>query len=245
MRQAFVNGWASAVLPNPESYRRRLGFSRCAFVHLGLPFAFGVFRPKSQSLLALGIAAGLSLASTSAFADPESKAPAPPENVSPAKPSVVSPQGGGKQQAKNFVSVGPIFGFTSHIDSEVTGALGLELSYVRYPYAAFGFGMGGFVQAQTVGLNHARYAFGPQFNFMMFGAEVGAYVEEGTGARAMTVGVHASPFVSLGFFSAALRLAVPIGTLNAGQPYGIDLGLVCALKVPIPLDGQLFGLAFH
>ena len=80
---------------------------------------------------------------------------------------------------------------------------------------------------------------------MMFGAEVGAYLEEGTSNRAMTVGIHASPFVSLGFFSAALRLAVPIGTLNSGQPYGIDLGLVCALKVPIPLDGQLFGLAFH
>ncbi len=166
--------------------------------------------------------------------------------VSPAKPVVILPrEAGAKQQAKNFVGIGPIFGFTTHVESPVTGMLGLELSYVRYPYAAFGFGMGGFVQGQTVGFNHARFAFGPQFNFTMFGAEVGAYLEEGSGKRATTVGVHASPFVSLGFFSAALRIAVPLGTLTEGNPYGIDIGLVCAIKLPIPLDGQLFGLAFH
>jgi hypothetical protein len=75
--------------------------------------------------------------------------------------------------------------------------------------------------------------------------EVGPYLEEGSGKRATSVGVHASPFVSLGFFSAALRIAVPLGTLTPGDPYGIDVGLVCAIKMPIPLDGQLFGLAFH
>lgn len=169
--------------------------------------------------------------------------------VSSAKPVVVVPrEASPKQQAKNFVGIGPILGFTSHMDtvnSPINGVLGVELSYVRYPYSAFRFGMGGFAQAQTVGFDHARYAFGPQFNFMMFGAELGAFIEEGNASRAMTVGVHASPFVSLGFFSAALRLAVPVGTLSAGTPYGIDVGLVCAIKIPIPLDGQLFGLAFH
>jgi hypothetical protein len=166
--------------------------------------------------------------------------------VSPAKPVVILPrESAKKQQAKNFVGIGPIFGFTTHVDSQVTGMLGLELSYVRYPYAAFGFGMGGFVQGQTVGFDHARFAFGPQFNFTMFGVEVGAYLEEGSGKRATTVGVHASPFVSLGFLSAALRIAVPLGTLTEGDPYGIDVGLVCAVKIPIPLDGQLFSLAFH
>jgi hypothetical protein len=196
----------------------------------------------------LAFVIGLALFSISAIvtAEPLPAAAPAPRTVSRAKPVVVLPrESAAKQQAKNFVSVGPIFGFTSHLESEVTGILGVELSYVRYPYAAFGFGVGGFAQAQTVGFNHARYAFGPQFNFMMFGAEVGAFLEEGSGNRAMTVGVHASPFVSLGFFSAALRIAVPIGTLTAGDPYGIDVGLVCAIKLPVPLDGQLFGLAFH
>ncbi len=166
--------------------------------------------------------------------------------VSRAKRVVVLPRATvAKQQAKNFIGIGPILGFTSHVESPTTTMLGLELSYVRYPYAAFGFGMGGFVQGQTVGFDHARFALGPQFNFMMFGAEVGAFLEEGSGTRAMTVGVHASPFVSIGFCSIALRIAVPLGTLTPGDPYGIDLGLVAAIKLPIPLDGQLFGLAFH
>lgn len=226
MRQAFVNVGVEDSLPRTRLHRRHFGCfgSRCWF--------------------AWTIVAGLSSISGGVLADPVAKDPPAPQKVSSAKPIVLS-ESAGKQQAKNFVSVGPIFGFTSHIESQVTGILGVELSYVRYPYAAFGFGMGAFAQAQTVGFTHARYAFGPQFNFMMFGAEVGAFLEEGKGHQAMTVGVHASPFVSLGFFSAALRLAVPIGTLTAGQPYGIDVGLVCAIKVPIPLDGQLFGLAFH
>lgn len=179
------------------------------------------------------------------FAEPKAKETAQPRVVSSAKPVVVLPRESSRQQAKNFVSIGPIFGFTGHLDTPVTGILGAELSYVRYPGAAFRFGIGGFAQAQTVGFTHARFAFGPQFNFMMFGAEVGAYLEEGAGKYATTVGVHASPFVSLGFFSAAFRLAVPLGTLTEGDSYDIDLGLVCAIKMPIPLDGQLFGLAFH
>jgi hypothetical protein len=161
------------------------------------------------------------------------------------KPAVIIPTESTKQQAKNFVSVGPLFGFTGHLDTPVSGILGFEISYVRYPTTAFNFGIGGFAQAQTVGFDHGRFAFGPQFNFMMFGTELGAYLEESVGERATTVGLHASPFVSLGFFSAALRIGIPLGTVSEGKPYDIDLGLVCAIKMPIPLDGQLFGLAFH
>jgi len=239
MRQAFVNVLTS----------NRALFVRPTNRHFGPPLG----SPYSARLLVFPIAGALLFIPTIAFAEPiATETPETPKTtqtrtVSPAKPVVVIPRESAAQQAKNFVSVGPIFGFTSHIDieSQTTGILGLELSYVRYPYSAFRFGMGGFAQAQTVGFNHARYAFGPQFNFMMFGAEVGAFLEEGSGKRAMTVGVHASPFVSLGFFSAALRIAVPIGTLTEGEPYGIDLGLVFAIKMPVPLDGQLFGLAFH
>ena len=244
MRQAFVNVLSSNHVLFARPTNRGLGSP------FGSPFGF----PYCAQLLAFPIASTLLLIPAIAFAEPLPAAPSQtPETsqtriVSQAKPVVVIPrESQATQQAKNFVSVGPIFGFTSHVDfeSQTTGILGLELSYVRYPYSAFRFGMGGFAQAQTVGFNHARYALGTQFNFMMFGAEVGAFLEEGSGKRAMTVGVHASPFVSLGFFSAALRLAVPIGTLTPGEPYDIDVGLVCAIKLPVPLDGQLFGLAFH
>jgi hypothetical protein len=149
------------------------------------------------------------------------------------------------RQARNFVGVGPIFGITGHTDMPIAGVLGVELSYVHYPTHAFIFGVGGFAQAQSVGFAHGRWALGPQINFMMFGAEFGAYVEEGSNTRATTLGLHASPFVSLGFFSAAFRLAVPVGTMSEGQPYAIDLGLVCAIKLPLALDGELFHMSFH
>ena len=148
-------------------------------------------------------------------------------------------------QAKNFVGLGPLFGLTGHVDTPVAGVLGFELSYVRYPAEAFGFGLGMFAQAQSVALSHGRWAIGPQFNFMMFGAELGAFLEEGDFGKSTTIGLHASPFVSIGFFSAALRIGVPVGAFSEGTPYGMDFGLVCAIKAPIALDGQLFGLAFH
>ncbi|MDC3987733.1 hypothetical protein [Polyangium jinanense] len=160
-------------------------------------------------------------------------------------PEPSSPSRGNLRQAKNFVGLGPLFGITGHTDDTISGALGFELSYVRYPVEAFGFGLGAFAQAQSVGFTHGRWAFGPQINFMMFGAEIGAYLEEGYGNRATTIGLHASPFVSIGFFSAALRIGVPVSAFSEGTPYGLDLGLICAIKAPIPLDGQLFGLAFH
>ena len=182
--------------------------------------------------------AGALAAPSAARAEP----PAAPPVEAPAEPSRIRRY---LPQARNFVGVGPIFGLTGHVDSPVAGVLGVELSYVRYPVGAFGFGLGAFAQAQSVGLTHGRWAVGPQINFMMFGAELGAFIEEGHGGRATTIGLHASPFVSIGFFSAALRIGIPVGTLAEGTPYGLDLGLICAIKAPIPLDGQLFGLAFH
>jgi hypothetical protein len=164
--------------------------------------------------------------------------------VAPAAAS--AEQTSGQRQAKNFVGLGPLFGLTGHVDMQpLFGVLGFEISYTRYPVEAFGFGLGAFAQVQSVGFSHARWAIGPQINFMMFGAELGAFIEEGAYGRATTIGLHASPFVSIGFFSAAFRIGVPVNALSEGTPYGLDIGLVCAIKAPIPLDGQLFGLAFH
>jgi len=194
-------------------------------------------RGERASVWLVASFAGLAALATPAIAAADEAAEAPP-STPPRRTQDL-------RQAKSFVGLGPLFGLTGHVDTAVAGVLGFELSYVRYPVEAFGFGLGAFAQAQSVGLSHGRWALGPQFNFMMFGAELGAFVEEGQGARATTIGLHASPFVSMGFFSAALRIGVPVSALSEGTPYGLDLGLVCAIKAPIPLDGQLFGLAFH
>ncbi|MDI1433406.1 hypothetical protein [Polyangium sorediatum] len=181
------------------------------------------------------VALGVTSSVAALAEEPSTAAPAPEP----------TPSRGNLRQAKNFVGLGPLFGITGHTDGTISGALGFELSYVRYPVEAFAFGLGAFAQAQSVGFTHGRWAFGPQINFMMFGAELGAYLEEGYGNRATTIGLHASPFVSIGFFSAAFRIGVPVSAFSEGTPYGLDLGLICAIKAPIPLDGQLFGLAFH
>jgi len=192
------------------------------------------------ALLAGGALFAAAAGASAAEPTPTTPAPTPtPAPTSAAAPTVAP------RQARNFVGVGPIFGITGHTDMPIAGVLGVELSYVHYPTQAFIFGVGGFAQAQTVGFSHGRWALGPQINFMMFGAEIGAYVEEGSGSRATTLGLHASPFVSLGFFSAAFRLAVPVGTMSEGQPYALDLGLVCAIKLPLALDGELFHMSFH
>ncbi|MDI1450477.1 hypothetical protein [Polyangium sp. 6x1] len=193
--------------------------------------------PRCLVRLACSFGALVAVVCASAAASAEPPAPAPAPEPTPSR--------GNLRQAKNFVGLGPLFGITGHTDDAVAGALGFELSYVRYPVEAFAFGLGAFAQAQSVGFTHGRWAFGPQINFMMFGAEIGAYLEEGYGKRATTIGLHASPFVSIGFFSAALRIGVPVSAFSEGTPYGLDLGLICAIKAPIPLDGQLFGLAFH
>ncbi|UQA58464.1 hypothetical protein [Polyangium aurulentum] len=199
-------------------------------------------RPPGRDLRwVVALLAGGALFAAAAGASAAEPAPAPAPAATPtlAAPTVAP------RQARNFVGVGPIFGITGHTDMPIAGVLGVELSYVHYPTQAFIFGLGGFAQAQTVGFSHGRWAIGPQINFMMFGAEIGAYVEEASGARATTLGLHASPFVSLGFFSAAFRLAVPVGTMSEGEPYALDLGLVCAIKLPLALDGELFHMSFH
>jgi hypothetical protein len=156
----------------------------------------------------------------------------------------------GPGQAHNFISAGALAGFSGHIESPIVGALGGEVTYTYYPSSAFLFGVGAFVQGQSVGFTHFRAAVGPQFNLWIFGAELGAFIEEGAKAdptmilRSMTFGLHLAPFVSIGFASVALRIGIPLAGLTTGQVYATDIGLIGTIKIPIPLDGSYMDFKF-
>jgi hypothetical protein len=141
-------------------------------------------------------------------------------------------------QAHHYISPGILAGATGHLDSPVFGALGLDATYTFYPDTPFLFGVGAFLQAQSVGFDHFRAALGPQFNLWIFGAELGAYVELGQEEKATTFGLQVAPFVSAGFVSVALQLGLPVAQLSSGEKYDVDVGFIATVKVPIGLDGS-------
>lgn len=147
-------------------------------------------------------------------------------------------------QAQDFINVGALIGFTSDLHGEYYSALGAEGTYTHYTDRDITWGFGAFAQVQAVGLDHVRVALGPQANFMVFGLELGPYIEQGVGDFATTVGLQASPFVSLAYASAAMRIGIPLGAVSSGDRYPLDLGLMVTLKWVFPIGGKLFGSSF-
>jgi hypothetical protein len=143
------------------------------------------------------------------------------------------------KQAKSFVTPGVLFGFSGHTNTPIYGHLGGEISFSHYPGDAFSLGLGGFFQAEAVRFDHVRLAFGPQFNVAFGGLELGAFVEGADEGHGTTAGVQATPFLSIGFLSAAFRMGFPLGSSGDKPAYGVDLGLIVMLKAPLPLDGSL------
>lgn len=147
--------------------------------------------------------------------------------------------------ATHYISLGILTGVTGHVDSApVLGALGFEATYTHYPSEPLTFGIGAFLQAQSVGLDYARVATGAQFNYMAWGAELGAFVEEGSKEKATTFGLQVCPFTTLGFVSTALRIGISVATLSSGEKYGVDIGLIATVKWPLGLEGRYFFRAF-
>jgi hypothetical protein len=143
-------------------------------------------------------------------------------------------------QAHHFIAPGILGGATGHVDSPVFGQLGIDVTYTYYPARPLTLGVGAFLQAQSVGFEHFRAALGGQFNFWIFGTELGAYIELGSKDKATTFGIQLTPFVSVGFASVGLQLGLPVAQLTAGEKYAVDVGFIGTLKVPIPLDGTYF-----
>lgn len=146
-------------------------------------------------------------------------------------------------QAHHYISPGVLAGASGHLDSPVFGALGVDATYVYYPGTPFLFGVGAFLQAQSVGFDHFRAALGPQFNLWIFGAEIGPYVELGAADKATTFGIQVTPFVSAGFASVGLQLGLPLAQLSSGDKYDVDIGFIATVKVPIGLDGSYLNFA--
>ena len=141
----------------------------------------------------------------------------------------------------HIVSPGLLWGVTKQLnDAPAWGALGGELTY-SYVFKTRNLfmGLGAFGQAQTVGFHHFRAAAGPQMTFTLAGLEVGPYIETAKDTYATTVGVHASPFFTLGVFSVAFRAAIPLTTTTEGTRYGVDLGAIFTLKLPFAPGEEL------
>lgn len=148
---------------------------------------------------------------------------------------------GSAGQSHHFLAPGLLAGVTGHLNAPLLGAIGGELAYTYYPAKPYTLGVGAFAQAQSVGLQHLRAALGAQFNFFVGGIELGGSYEQGKDGKASTLGVQLSPFVSIGWVSAAFRIGLPVAALVDGADrYAVDLGLIMTAKIPIPLNGTYF-----
>lgn len=147
------------------------------------------------------------------------------------------------KQATNFLAPGALITYTGHVDQPALGGIGGEVTFMRYPWTPYYGGLGAFAQLQSVGLDHARGAIGAQASIFFFGGELGAFIEEASKDRATTIGIQATPFLSIGFFSIGFRMGIPLMTLSKGPIYAVDLGMALTLKWAIPLDGSY--ISFH
>lgn len=105
--------------------------------------------------------------------------------------------------------------------------------------------IGGFVQAQSYALDHGRYAAGLQANLPamglggapVFGLELGYAQRERGAGYDRTHGVHVAPFGSIGVVHLATRATIALAPSHGG--HGHEFALVLALKLPIPVHGNL------
>jgi hypothetical protein len=115
-------------------------------------------------------------------------------------------------------------------------AIGFEAT-VDVPYVSDVVGLGLLGQYQWVSGGGRRLVGGAQVMFFddIVGLEAGIVRFEHS-ATADT-GVHLAPFASIGWFYAALRVDIPVYD-RAGAP-PVEVGLVLAFKVPLPLGGDM------
>ena len=78
----------------------------------------------------------------------------------------------------------------------------------------------------------ARVTAGVQATWTAFGLELGLLGESGRTEHAGMFALHAAPFVSLGYVTLALRIAVPLVAIGPGLHDGVAVGLSVALKFP-------------
>ncbi|UQA56945.1 hypothetical protein [Polyangium aurulentum] len=135
---------------------------------------------------------------------------------------------------------GPMGGAVVGPAQSSLGLLGGELTFVHY-VETFELGVGGFLQASTVGFERARFSVGPQVNFSLLGAEVGAMFDTAAPGRSGCVGVHLAPFVSSGYASLAIQTGIPVVPLSEGPLPRWSVTFAVTLKLPISVkNGPYF-----
>jgi hypothetical protein len=137
----------------------------------------------------------------------------------------------------NIFAIGPMGGAVVGPAQSPLGLLGGELTFVHYGHSSSVEGFGGFLQASTVGFERARFAVGPQVNYAILGAEVGAVFDTAAPGRSACVGVHLAPFVSVGYVSIAIQTDIPVAPLSEGPLPRWSLTFAATLKLPILVPG--------
>ncbi|WP_426756763.1 hypothetical protein [Myxococcus sp. Y35] len=147
-----------------------------------------------------------------------------------------------------WLFVGPMLSVAGRSGSPQLG-LGVEATFnVGGPLAATGV----FSQVQWMTGGHTRFCGGIQMTGLGSGdililgpgrgLELGVKHETGTDTRLATTGLHIASFIGFLGSSIGLRLGIPLGTWGSSAPggpkrtaHGTEVGLVLALKAPIPL----------
>jgi hypothetical protein len=146
----------------------------------------------------------------------------------------------GADKTFHIISPGFLWGVTKQLnDAPAWAALGGELTYAYIEHHGDFVGFGAFAQVQSVGFHHLRAAVGPQVTYAVFGLELGPYIETAKDRYATTIGLQASPFITVGVLSAAFRAGIPLAATTEGTRYGVDLGAVFTLKLPFAPSEEL------
>ena len=141
---------------------------------------------------------------------------------------------------ENLLAIGPMAGAVVRPEQSTLGLLGGELTFTHYEGSgAFKDGFGGFLQASTVGFERARFAFGPQANYSLFGAEVGAVFDTAAPGQSACVGVHLAPFVSTGFVAVSIQTDIPVAPLSEGPLPRWSVTFAVTHKLPVDVSRGL------
>lgn len=118
-------------------------------------------------------------------------------------------------------------------------AYGVEASVHHFLDEDYDSGIGLFAQWQGTNADHSRSCGGVQGTHKFLGLELGVAYENANQDFASTTSLHVAPFISAaGFATLAVRVGIPLSRPSGSLPgHGMDLGLVVALKYPLPLNG--------
>jgi hypothetical protein len=157
-----------------------------------------------------------------------------------------------ERKALTYLSLGPMMSILNASNLHDTAALGttgsldyaigLEASLNHYAVEkVFAFGYGAFIQTQLESAKYFRTDLGVQGNAGPAGLELGFGIRQTDGQCATTGSFHAAAFLSAGYLVVSLRISPQLfafPTFAGETGFGLESGVVVALKLPIALQGR-------